>query len=497
MAIDAQSIASIGQNTPDIVGSIGKAYTLADAIDRRQLNQMTLQATKEEQADLSKIKSLSQQYDLSNPEQRHTLAARVQQEVGGKYAMDFMRQLDEQDRRTNELSASALDLHSKKADILVNATLPFMQQVQQATQAKVDPRIIETQMLGPAKQVLERLTQEKLPNGEPVLNKNDMQAVQQALSGPPGSLLKFITGAYSSNVKAQQQIAELQNKTLQGENIRSEIKHRQTMEEQGEERLNIARGKAAEGQGEPLSPEAVKQAAERIVGGEPRSQVISGYGRGAQGAENIRKIDNAVAALNSGKPGTAITEAGISRRGEARKETELARREGAIATAVKEAQNFSQIALDASDKVPRGQFLPWNKLSQYKDTQLQSPELASFKAATLSLVNAYTRAVGGGTVHVADKEHANEMLNTAQSPEAYKAVVNQLIKETQAALAAPGQVRSDIRGQNPTPAVTNPPAGPPPPGSPSGGGGGTYREVTATGPNGQKLVLRNGQWVPQ
>jgi len=472
MAIDAQLLANIGQSGPDVVGSIGKAYTLADTIDRQQLNKMTLQSTRDEQADLAKIKTLSQQYDLSNPDQRHELSAKVQKEVGGKYAMDFMRQLDEADRRKQELSSSALDIHSKKAEILVNATRPFMQQVAQATQAKVDPQIIETQMLGPAKQVLERLTQEKLPNGEPVLNKNDMQGVQAALSGPPGSLLKFITGAYQSNVKAQQQIAELQNKALQGENVRSEIKHRETMEEQGRERLDIMRGKAAEGKGEPLSADAIRQAAERIVGGEPRNQVIAGYGRGAQGAENIRKIDNAVAAMTAGKSGTAITEAGISRAGERRTELELSAREGKIATAVQEAQNFAGIALDASAKVPRGQFLPWNKLSQYKDTQLQSPELASFKAATLSLVNAYTRAVGGGTVHVADKEHANEMLNTAQSPEAYQAVVKQLITETQAALAAPGQVRAQARNQTPTPAATPPQAGSPPPSSPSSGGGG-------------------------
>jgi len=320
--------------------------------------------------------------------------------------------------------------------------------------------------------------------------------VQAALSGPPGSLLKFITGAYQSNIKAQQQIAELQNKTLQGENIRSEIQHRKTMEEQGAERLDIMRGKTAEGKGEPLSADAIRQAAERIVGGEPRNQVIAGYGRGAQGAENIRKIDNAVAAMTAGKSGTAITEAGISRAGERRTELELSAREGKIATAVQEAQNFAGIALDASAKVPRGQFLPWNKLSQYKDTQLQSPELASFKAATLSLVNAYTRAVGGGTVHVADKEHANEMLNTAQSPEAYQAVVKQLIAETQAALAAPGQVRAQARNQTPTPAATPPQAGSPPPSSPSSGGGGPS-EITASGPNGQKLVLRNGQWVPK
>ncbi len=472
MAIDPQSIASIGQNGPDIAGSTMKAYTLADAIDRRQMNQMTLQSQREEQADLSKIKTLSQQYDLSNPEQRHELASRVQKEVGGKYAMDFMRMADEQDRRSQELSASQLDTYQKKHEIMTSAIMPMYQQIQAATQQGIPPGQIEAQLLPAFKQTLDTLQKQTLPNGEKVLNQQDIQQISTMLSGQPGALLGGINSAMAASRTAQEFFAKQAKEKRESENVQSEIKHRENMEEQGRERLDIMRGKAAEGKGDPLSADAIRQAAERIVGGEPRNQVIAGYGRGAQGAENIRKIDNAVAAMTAGKSGSSITEAGITRAGERRTELELSAREGKIATAVKEAQNFATIALDASAKVPRGQFLPWNKLSQYKDTQVQSPELASFKAATLSLVNAYTRAVGGGTVHVADKEHANEMLNTAQSQQAYEAVVKQLITETQAALAAPGQVRAQARNETPTPAATTPQAGSPPPSSPSSGGGG-------------------------
>ena len=496
MAIDAQSIASIGQNAPDIAGSTMKAYTLADAIDRRQLNQMTLQSTREEQADLSKIKTLSQQYDISNPEQRHELASRVQKEVGGKYAMDFMRMADEQDRRSAELSAAQMQNYQAKHEVMTNAILPMYQQIQASTQQGMPPGQIEAQLLPAFKQTLDTLMKQTLPNGEKVLNQQDIQQISTMLSGQPGALLSGINSAMASSRTAQEFFARQRKESLDERRVKALEEGVANRGRQGDERIDLARGKAAEGKGDALSEDAIKQAAERIVGGEPRSQVISGYGRGAQGAENIRKVDNAVAALMKGKSGTDITEAGISRAGEKRTELELSAREGKIATAVKEAQNFATIALDASAKVPRGQFLPWNKLSQQSSTQLQSPELASFKAATLSLVNAYTRAVGGGTVHVADKEHANEMLNTAQSPEAYQAVVNQLITETKAALAAPGQVRSQARGQTSTPGPASPTAAPSPAAT-GGAGGGTSQEITATGPNGQQLVLRNGQWVPK
>ena len=226
MPIESQSISSIGQNTGDIVGAVQKAYTLSDAIDRSQMNKMTLASAQEEQADLGKLKSISSKFDLSTAEGQNSYAAEAMK-INPTLGMKIQKGMNEAQRGAQELSAAELDKHLKKAEILVNATLPFMQQVQTATQNKVDPQIIETQMLMPAKQVLERLTQEKLPNGEPVLNKTDLQAVQQALSGPPGSLLKFITGAYQSNAKAQEQITKLQKEQLGAKNLESEITTRQ------------------------------------------------------------------------------------------------------------------------------------------------------------------------------------------------------------------------------------------------------------------------------
>ena len=213
MPIDPQSISSIGQNTADIGGAVQKAYTLSDAIDRTQMNKMTLASAQEEQANLGKLKSISSKFDLSTAEGQNSYAAEAMK-IDPKLGMQVQKSMNEAQRGAQELGAAELDNHLKKAEILVNATLPFMQQVQTATKNQVDPQIIETQMLMPAKQVLERLTQEKLPNGEPVLNKTDLQAVQQALSGPPGSLLKFITGAYQSNAKAQEQIGKLQQEQL-------------------------------------------------------------------------------------------------------------------------------------------------------------------------------------------------------------------------------------------------------------------------------------------
>lgn len=199
--------------------------------------------------------------------------------------------------------------------------------------------------------------------------------------------------------------------------------------------------------GVSLSPAAIDLAAQRLLNGEPANKVLANFGRGAQGARDIAAVQNRFADLAAGA-GADATEIALRNQeltAEARTRLELGAREGKIAPRVQEALNFAHIAKTASAAVPRGSFVPWTKLSQMKDTQLSDPNLAKLKAATLSLINAYAAAVGGGVPTVHDKEEATKILSTAQSPEAYNAVVDQLITETQAALQAPHDVMSDMR----------------------------------------------------
>lgn len=200
--------------------------------------------------------------------------------------------------------------------------------------------------------------------------------------------------------------------------------------------------RAARTPGQSLSDEAVDLAAKRLLNGESASAVLANFGRGNQGAANITAVQNRFAQLAApaGMDAEAIATRTQELGAEKRTRLELGAREGRIASRVQEAQNFAKVALDASAAVPRGGFVPWTKLKQYSDTQLSDPALAKLKAATNSLVNAYAAAVGGGVPTVHDKDAADKMLSSAQSQEAYAAVVNQLILETEQALKAPKDV---------------------------------------------------------
>ena len=108
-------------------------------------------------------------------------------------------------------------------------------------------------------------------------------------------------------------------------------------------------------------------------------------------------------------------------------------RRGQVEFSEAELENAAKLSHEAYIKLPRGQFLPFNELTKKLETATSSPEQAAAYAADNTVVNTYARMVsptGVGTD--SDKQHAREMLNTAQSQEAHQAVIDQLMKEGQA-----------------------------------------------------------------
>jgi hypothetical protein len=130
-----------------------------------------------------------------------------------------------------------------------------------------------------------------------------------------------------------------------------------------------------------------------------------------------------------------------------------------VGMAASEADKMADIALEASQAVPRGALRPWNALTNAVRTGTSSPEMAAFVTATTSLVNAYARAVSPlGAPTDAMRQHAEEMLNTAQSPQAYQAVIGQMKKEMEAALNAPAEISNQLKRQITNPGVEAPAA---------------------------------------
>lgn len=195
-----------------------------------------------------------------------------------------------------------------------------------------------------------------------------------------------------------------------------------------------------------LSDETTKAMAAQYLAGD--RTVMQNLGRGAQGAANIVKLREEITrqANAAGLDGKGIVDNFNEQAGALAGQRTVGTRAANISLAANEANNMIPVALAASEKVPRGNWMPWNKAVQAYQKGTSSPELASFVAATNSLVNAYVRAVSpGGVPTDSMREHAYSMLNSAQGPDAFKAVVSTMKMEMEAALQAPSQVQKELR----------------------------------------------------
>lgn len=217
-------------------------------------------------------------------------------------------------------------------------------------------------------------------------------------------------------------------------------------------------------QGDPnaaLEPDDLKFMAQQYLAGD--RTVLQNLGRGAQGSKNLVALRGEVRkqAEAAGMSGADVAAAVAEFEGVKSGERALGTRTAQAGMAVNEADQFADIASQASKNVPRGQFVPANKALQAYESNTGDPNIVAFGAATNSLINAYARAVSpSGTPTVSDKEHAREMLNTAQTQDQYDAVITMMKREMAAAQQSPGKVRSEFRE-----AVTRgkPMANPPPP----------------------------------
>lgn len=180
--------------------------------------------------------------------------------------------------------------------------------------------------------------------------------------------------------------------------------------------------------------------------------VLQNLGRGAQGAENVVALRTEISrqARELGLDPKGIVNNFNEQAGALAGQRAVGTRAANISLAANEANNMIDIALKASDAVPRTQWMPINRAIQAYQKGSSSPELASFVAATNSLVNAYVRAVSPtGVPTDAMRQHAYDMLNSAQGPDAYRAVIKTMRMEMKAALEAPSQVRKELRtGEN-------------------------------------------------
>lgn len=191
---------------------------------------------------------------------------------------------------------------------------------------------------------------------------------------------------------------------------------------------------------------ALQMAKQMVLGGD--RTVLTNLGRGAQGAENVikvRKMARQVAEENGISPeGLANITAEFE--GQKAGQRTLGTRTAQFGMAKAEAYEMADLVTQASAKANRTDFQPVNRALNAFQKNTGGTEIREFGAAINSFINAYARAISPiGTPTVSDKDHAREMLYTADSHDQVRAIIGQLKKEMEAAGKAPGAVRGQFR----------------------------------------------------
>jgi hypothetical protein len=163
--------------------------------------------------------------------------------------------------------------------------------------------------------------------------------------------------------------------------------------------------------------------------------VFQNLGRGQQGAQNIVGLRKEIYAQGAmmGKTGKDLAQMNANFVGETAQQRAVGSRVGNAAVGASEVPLLAQIADQSYAKLSRAELVPYNRLKQMVESGTSSPAQAAAYAADQSVVNAFARAIsptGVGTD--AARAKGEKMLNTAMGPEAHRAVLNQLITETNA-----------------------------------------------------------------
>lgn len=195
-----------------------------------------------------------------------------------------------------------------------------------------------------------------------------------------------------------------------------------------------------------LDDDTVSIMADQYMAGD--KSVLQNLGRGAQGAQNIVKVREAVMrkAKEQNLKGADLALRMAEFNGLTAGQRTLGSRVANVEMFANETLNMIDVARKSSADVPRSQWIPVNKALQAFESNTGDPKIRAFGAAINSLVNTYAKAIaGGGQATVSDKDHAREIITSADSQAQFDAVMKVIEQELQAARKAPGQVKEQFR----------------------------------------------------
>ena len=431
MAFDPSTIADIGANTPDVPGSMAKAFTLKDMIDTEQLNKLKLVGAKQEQEDNQALRKLASKSDLSTQKgisEYAQKAAKINPSVGME-AIKFGQSVSSGERQAQ---LDELQIHSQVQDTVVSSLgnivsriTPLADEKKPDGTPKYDRSTLDAMTMGQlAKQVADIQNDDTL---SPAVKKQLQGRVQQFMSqGQP--TFDSVNKAYQQSKQGQAQLkAHMEQLNTQSEIAAREstAAHQKVEERQGQQRLgieqqraNLAKQNAGDfggSNGELLA--AMTDAGVTLPQGLRSKQVLAGTLTALRERHPDMDPDQIAAGVKDGSisMGIAKTEGSV-----------LGRREAAILPVEKsitKAGGFLDQAEKAVNEVDFSKLKAAGHFENWKADQLSDPKLAAYKAAVAELRAEYSIVLSkGGQVTDAARHESEKVIPDLITKDQFKRI---------------------------------------------------------------------------
>jgi hypothetical protein len=224
---------------------------------------------------------------------------------------------------------------------------------------------------------------------------------------------------------------------------------RQERLRQNQQRIDLLKQNQEQGF---LSEDALKMRADQyVIAGD--EGVRRGLGGGASGRINLARLDDMIAQRQK--------EMGVTPQEQAKRiasfigEKQYQRTSGGYAARVEVASNevaqIAPLALESSEKVGRVKWVPVNEAIQSWQRGTSDLNLTEFATNNFALKNAYVRAMnptGVPRVQERAEAHAEGLFKTTTSPEAYRKMVEQMLREVLASKRAVAATRSEAEAES-------------------------------------------------
>lgn len=191
-------------------------------------------------------------------------------------------------------------------------------------------------------------------------------------------------------------------------------------------------------------PEVLRGMAQQYLAGD--KSVLQNLGRGKAGERAVRDLRGMIATvakemkMSPTQIASKLAEYGAFQHGL----NVLGGRSANIDTAAAEAANFAEQAVDASNRVPRGSFVPLTKVVQAGQVMTSDPALAYFATKAIGLAGAAATVAGRGTPNQFLQEEYFHRLATAQDAKSFAETARAILEEARGVSQSTRDVRHEM-----------------------------------------------------